>query len=71
MTATLTFYLPEEQDEFRLASNASALSGKVIAAYEEIRRIAKYGEDEKANEALREALVILNPAYSLALGDEA
>jgi hypothetical protein len=47
------------------------LSGKVIAAYEEIRRIAKYGEDEKANEALREALVILNPAYSLALGDEA
>jgi hypothetical protein len=44
MTATLTFTLPEEAEEFRLASNAGALAAALQTIDQELRQLIKYGD---------------------------
>ena len=64
MTATLTFTLPEEQQEFRLASNAAELDFSIRDLEEAIRLNLKYGHSfitpdaalEWVRTRLREAL---------------
>lgn len=54
MKATLEFNLPEEQDEFELASSASELRGKIDEALIHIRYRLKY--EEGVSESVRDAL---------------
>ena len=67
MTATLTFNLPEDQQEFKITSNAVSLDLAVRALDDEIRVNLKHGHSftapdkvlEWVRTRLREALIEL------------
>lgn len=54
MTATLTFNLPEEQQEFRLASNAAELDFAIRDLEESIRLDLKHGHSFGTPDAVLE-----------------
>ena len=54
MTATLTFTLPEEQQEFRLASNAAELDFAIRDLEEALRLDLKYGHSFSTPDAVLE-----------------
>lgn len=45
-TATLTFNLPEEQDEFALATKAGALNSALYEYSQWLRSVSKHGDPE-------------------------
>lgn len=59
MIATLTFNIPEEQEEFNLACNASMLSAKLDDIKEDVRKIYKYREFKTS-----EARELINEIYN-------
>ena len=51
--ATLSFTLPEEQEEFRMAQQGGDYYCVLSSLLEEMRRICKYGCDERHEEYIK------------------